>query len=1165
MLKLFLRRQFGLLVVLLAAFTSQSAQAGLADLEDRPLGTMTNGTTVRSNIMFILDDSGSMTWDFLPDGAPTDDVCFGAATSNLIFYDPTRTYAPPLTAAGVPMANASFTAAWSDGYNQASSTLTDLRNNHPNTPSIAAALLNTSSSSKTAVCGARNSWNCALPSPNPSVDEVFDGTNTVVTEVKVTLVNAPNKVCKNNVSNSCALTTTTTTTTYQGVKTQFLWATRKAGAAADSCASKDYDIVRYSASLTEAQKTNYANWYSYYRTRMLAIRAGAGYAFAKIDASRFRVGFSKISQYASGGADGTGFLNIRDYDGGTQKVDFFSRLYSTSGGGNTPLRPALARAGRYFANKLTGQSDPMQYSCQRNYTILSTDGYWNQDSASPLNLLGTTGVGNPDAGASIPRPLRDASNSGAGVGETLADVAMYYYTNDLRTEALGNCTGSVAQQDVCENNVPSDERKDTNPAQHMTTFTMGLGLSGTLAYDKNYETQTRGDFFDLTQGNKNWPDPIVDTAEARIDDLWHAAVNGRGNYYSASNAADMAASLVDALTRIDAATGSSAAAATSSLTPSSGDDWLFIPTYQTKTWEGTVKAFKINTATGAVISPSTPLWDAATRIKGQSSRSIYFRSGSNLVPFTEPNLRDAGRAAAFDNLCAAGAPQLSQCATLKAGALAKVTASNVVNFLRGDGTYEFSAASDDDKVFRSRAVPMGDIVNGAPVYVKKPPQSYGDAYNAYAQEQKDRQGVLYVAANDGMLHALKVSEDATGGTELWAYVPSFAIANMPVLADTSYETKHRFFVDGAPVVADVYDGSGWRTILVGGMGKGGRGYYALDITNPTAPISLWEYSDTDLGYTYGNPVITKNKAGNWVVAFSSGYNNVSPGDGKGYLYVLNAVTGALISKTGTSAGDTGTPSNLGKINAWVTDGTLNIASRIYGADMLGNVWRFDFDDNFGPSGREAQLLGKTGSNQPITTKPVLSQIAVGAYTYAVVSVATGRYLGISDVGDKSTQSIYTFKDELTTTSLGDLRSNSGMVQQTLASDRSGLVNPIPVDWASKKGWFVDLSLSKGERVNVDFDQQLNQLIVASNIPTPSVCSPGGTSWLYYLDVGSGKPLLSYSGLTLVAGITTIVGSTGKLITLIQGVDGKNTARQGADASTPAAGVMRRTSWRELMN
>ncbi|RQO62626.1 pilus assembly protein PilY [Paucibacter sp. KBW04] len=1151
--------------LLLLALSWQNCFAGTADISDKPLGTMSNGTLVRSNLMFVLDNSGSMSWNFLPDDAQRNNVCFGAVSDNLVFYDPTRTYDPPLKSDGTLMANASFTSAWNDGYNTSSGSNTNLSNNNPETPDVLGPIIDTNTSSSTASpCGKSTSSSCALPRPNPRTSSYWDGTNTITTTVLVERVNAPGKTCNSSTSNSCALKTTTTQVTNAGQAGPFLWATRKASAPAGSCLDNDFDIVRASSSLTAAQKTNYANWYSYYRTRMLAIRAGAGRAFALIDATRFRVGFSRISDYANGGSDSTGFLNIRDYDSGTQKVDFFTRLYGTSGTSNTPLRPALARAGRYFANRLSGQSDPMQYSCQRNYTILSTDGYWNQDSAAPLNVSGGSGVGNLDGDSSVDRPMRDQLS----IGETLADVAMYYYMTDLRTPALGNCNGAVSGQTVCDNNVPSDGKKDTNSAQHMTTFTMGLGLNGTLRYDKNYETQSSGDFFDLKQGNKNWPDPINNVNEERIDDLWHAAVNGRGVYYSAKNSADMAASLVDALTKIDATTGSSAAAATSSLTPSAGDDWLFIPVYTTKTWDGTVNAHKINTASGEVINPSTPVWSAASRIKGQGTRSILFRGGSaasGLAEFTEPNLRSAGFASAFDSLCASGSFRLSQCASLSSAAQAKVTATNVVDFLRGNSSYEQSAAALDDQLFRIRSSPMGDIVNGAPVYVKKPPLSYADGYATYAHDQMNRQGVLYVAANDGMLHALKVSEDSTGGTELWAYVPSMVISDMYVLADARYETLHRFYVDGAPVVSDVYDGSKWRTILIGGLGKGGRGYYALDVTDPNAPVSLWEYTDTDLGYTFGNPIITKNKAGTWVVAFSSGYNNVSPGDGKGYLYVLDAVAGTLISKVGTGAGDTGTPSNLGKINAWVDDDKLNIASRIYGGDMLGNVWRFDFDDNYAPTGREAVLVGKTGSNQPITTKPVLSEIVSGQYKYPVISVATGRYLGTTDVGDTATQSIYTFKDQLATTGLGALRSNAGMVKQTLKADRSGLLNPSTVNWATQLGWYVDLNLTTGERVNVDFDQQLNQLIVASNIPTPTVCSPGGTSWLYYLDVGSGTPLLAYSGTTLVAGITSIVGSTGKLITLIQGVDGKNVARNGAEVTPPTMGSMRRTSWRELMN
>ena len=1156
----------GLTALLLGA----SAWAGPADLADRPLGTASSGTQVRSNLMFVLDDSGSMNWNFLPDDASQSDICFGSSDSNLIFYDPTRTYDPPLNSDGSPMSDASFTSAWDDGYNRSSGIVYDLSKNNPETPTIYGAFKSQTSSYSDTVCGAANSWSCSLP--RTSTSENFNGTDTVVTVASYQLVNAPGKTCRNNSSNSCAIRETLTKITTEGPRGPFLWAKRKAGASLASCDPADFDLVRASLStLTAAQKKNYANWFSYYRTRMLAMRAGAGRAFAKIDATRFRVGFSKISEYSKGGADSKGFLNIRDYDGGTQKVDFFSRLYNTSGTSNTPLRPALARAGRYYANKLSGQTDPVQYSCQRNYTILSTDGYWNQDTASPLNLSGGSGVGNPDAGNSVERPMRDEADNGAGLSDTLADVAMYYYVNDLRTSTLGNCSGSVANQDVCENNVPSDGARDTNPAQHMTTFTLGLGLSGTLTYDKNYLSQTTGDYAALKQGSKVWPDPINNSGAERIDDLWHAAVNGRGNYYSASNAAEMATSLVDALSKIEAATGSSAAAATSSLTPSSGDDWIFVPLYTTKTWDGTVNAFKLNTATGEVLNPTRPIWSAAERIKAQPSRNIYFNNGGRLGDFTKSGLQGAGLLGNFDGLCTAGAEKLTQCVNLSAEAKAKATAENLVNFLRGSSSNELSASVEADRVFRTRTGPLGDIVNGAPVYVKKPLMTYGDGYSSFASKYANRQAVLYVAANDGMLHALKVSDDDTGGRELWAYVPSMVMSSMYLLADSAYESKHRFFVDGAPLVADVQNGEEWRTILVGGLGKGGRGYYALDVTEPTNPQLLWEYTDSDLGYSFGNPVVTKNKAGKWVVAFTSGYNNVSPGTGKGYLYVLDAISGARLDKIeaktsgSTFVGDTATPSNLGKLNAWIDEPSRNVASRFYSGDMLGNVWRFDFDDNYGSSGKEATLLGTTGSGQPITTRPVVSEIVDGAYRYSLVTVATGRYLGTTDVGDKTVQSVYTFKDQLTDSGLGALRSNKGMVKQTLKADRSGLENPQTVTWSSQMGWYVDLSITPGERVNVDVGQQLNQLIVASNIPTPTVCSPGGTSWLYFLELGSGKPLLTYANSTLVAGITTIQTTTGKLVTLVQGVDGKNTAKKGADPSQLQPSTLRRTSWRELMN
>ena len=125
----------------------------------------------------------------------------------------------------------------------------------------------------------------------------------------------------------------------------------------------------------------------------------------------------------------------------------------------------------------------------------------------------------------------------------------------------------------------------------------------------------------------------------------------------------------------------------------------------------------------------------------------------------------------------------------------------------------------------------------------------------YVASTASRKAVLYAGANDGMLHAF----DADTGNELWAFVPSFVMPELYKLADVDYRDKHRYFVDGSPVVADIYTGSTWKTILVGGLNAGGKGYYALDITDPDNPVALWEFTDANMGLTYGNPVITKRR------------------------------------------------------------------------------------------------------------------------------------------------------------------------------------------------------------------------------------------------------------------------------------------------------------------
>ncbi len=755
-------------------------------------------------------------------------------------------------------------------------------------------------------------------------------------------------------------------------------------------------------------------------------------------------------------------------------------------------------------------------------------------------------------------PCDTVTATTGGSQNSLADVAQYYYKTDLRP---------LMTNDPLNGGVPpagTGPEDDKASHQHMTTFVVGLGVSGTLNYRADYKTAATGDFAQIRTGPLNWPiwpDPMLDYTNPdnynnpkSIDDFWHAAVNGRGRFFSAKDPTTVVEGLADALAKIDDKVASGTADSVSTLQPTTGNNFAYSTSYKSGVWQGDLEARLIDVATGI---PGPAVWKAVDllgphQLAACDDRRIYLIHGGNTL----------ANFASSTNLCVAGVPtatadgldaaeeaffglgslsQLSQWAFMTAAQKTAVQVpGRLVNFIRGQRSDEGFQIGSTTKFFRTRGEGvvgegiLGDIVDSQPVYIGQPFASYQE-HNYAAFKGTPRTPMIYVGANDGMLHAFYATVDLTvanHGQEAWAVIPSAVLPNLYKLADENYKRDgHQFYVDGTPVAGDVWDGSNWRTILVGGLNAGGKGYYALDVTTPgAAPTPLWEFkqvagscpapapsampagifADCNLGLTFGKPIITK-LAGQWVVMVASGYNNANgvAGDGLGYLYVLDALTGELKQKIATTAGSAGSPSGLAQINNFVDNVVVdNTTLRAYGGDVLGNMWRFDFAP---PS---ATLLGTakdlSSNTEPITVRPELAELDGKPF----VLFGTGRLLGATDVTDTQKQSVYGIRDTLAGGAgpiypdpLRDSLRPMAITQTGLgaAAVRTVACSGTPGACARNAGWVLDLA-EAGERVNVELKLVLGALVFASNVPDLVPCSVGGHSWFNQVDFRTATPI-----------------------------------------------------------
>jgi len=772
---------------------------------------------------------------------------------------------------------------------------------------------------------------------------------------------------------------------------------------------------------------NFANWFQYYRSREFVTKASMGKVVAQVQ--DVRVGYLTTSNPTS--------EEIREmndlYTSGNKKL-LLDNIYSvTSNSQGSPQRQLLDRAGAIFACEFGSYCPRLPAPagfCQQNFALLMTDGYWSQG----------TGVAS-NADADTPNPF-DGGRYADSYSSTLADTAMYHYKRDLHPDF--DDLVPVGRRDVL--GAPDGTFDPDQPfmQQHMKTYSIAFGVKGTIEEGALPIDPTAA---------FAWPDPWEAPAY-KIDDVLHAAVNGRGQYLNASNPQQLQAALESAFLEFTQAASSTSSAAFNSTSLEEGT-LIYRGFYDLRYNIGELTATRVQP--NGDLAPE-PLWRA--------SEELDIKSPLDRVIVTYDPLAADGIPFRWDSLTPEQEMTLNE---------------SQVDFLRGTRSAESPAGA-----LRAREASgglLGDIVNSSPVFVGPPrsvnrdqsPYPVDDLYSAFAVGRASRTPLVYVGANDGMLHGF----EATDGEELFAYVPNKLIdGTLGYRSELSHFTspfyQHRYFVDLTPRFNDVYvrtpsspTDKHWRTVLVGGLGAGGKGFYALDVTDPSLYATetsardtvLWEFTDEndtypvgalgvplggsvgaitdplgrpvkDLGYSISLPTIAMSNVSSpssvekeWVAVFGNGPNSTA---GIAKLFVLFMDRGL----DGWSDGDfvkidtgfgvpvlphplTGFPNGLGTPSAVDSDlnGTVDV---VYAGDRLGNLFRFDLGDPDPANWSSTRIFTASYSEGGVNTiQPILSQPLVIKHPTEqgfLVIFGTGSYVTRDDARNEDIQSIYAIWD-----------------------------------------------------------------------------------------------------------------------------------------------------------
>ncbi|WP_439510693.1 pilus assembly protein [Marinimicrobium koreense] len=661
------------------------------------------------------------------------------------------------------------------------------------------------------------------------------------------------------------------------------------------------------------------------------------------------------------------------------------------------------------------------------------------------------------------------------------------------------------------------------------------------------------------------------------------AASANDNYFFATDPRELQRALRKTFGEIAAGIGAASSVATNSTRLTEGS-FVYQALFNSENWSGEIRSFEIgaNGAISSTVYASTNSGMPST----SAGRTVYTYNdggtGNAMVDFTWENLSDTQR----NHLIAGDTETLGQ---------------DRLNWVKGDRSKEGTGG------LREREKLLGDIVNSSPVYLGGrdfgygllPAELGGDTYAAHVEDKRSETPTLFVGANDGMLHAF-YAEGNSALQERFAYVPNGVYSKLATIASPNYgreDVAHEYTVDGPLAVGDAYVGGEWKSVLVGTFGAGGKGIFALDVTDPDFPELMFELAPSDLsalgnmGYILSQPQIARMANGRWAVVFGNGYDA-----GTSQLFIVdleNPTTQSRVIDTEAGTGLSGV-ALLG--NAY---GEINTA---YAGDLQGNLWRFDLSDTR-PDRWDVGLSGNPlfvakdddGDRQPITSAPTLGFNSLKRHTVTdskgviMVYFGTGKYFENSDnlaTADTPQNSFYAIADlgselDYTSNTAQDGRTSilheKAIIQGTENRTIDGQGRNEP-DWtdASVNGWFIDFDTALGERVVSKPLLLFDRLIFPTLIPSGVACEFGGRSWLMELvaigDRYYGENLLDgieeYDSLILGDPTFGVVGQgAGKLILNpsdggVNGQDGEigRLLEEDVDIPTDALG---RQSWRQI--